>query len=80
MKSTGQSYKALVVAETDKVMNLTLKAVSRLGPKVKSVRAVRAAASRFGDRIAANPSPLRVEAVWSKNSTDDPSVVILPSA
>ena len=61
METTGKDLKVLVVAESDRLSNLARKTIAKLGSKLRGIRAVKAAVKRFGDRIAANPSPLRIE-------------------
>jgi hypothetical protein len=62
MAGASTGYQVVVVAESDKLFRLSQRAVERLGPKLKSLRAVNDLVRRFGNRIAADPSPLFVEA------------------
>lgn len=58
---TSSGYAAVVVAETDQVDRVVRKAVLRLGAKLRSGRTVKAEAKGFAERIANDPSSLRVE-------------------
>jgi hypothetical protein len=60
METTRNDYKAIVVAQTDKLDRMSRAAVERLGKALKSGRAVKAEAKRFADRVAAHISWLNV--------------------
>lgn len=57
----SSAHSVLVVSETERLGRMARNAAEKLGKKLRSERAVKAEAKRFGDRIAANPSALRVE-------------------
>jgi hypothetical protein len=61
MENASRGNVVVVIAQTDKLDRMARAAVRRLGTKLRSVRAVNAAVRRFGDKIAADPSPLSIE-------------------
>jgi len=68
----------IVVIETDSLAKLASAAVERLGKALRNGRAVKAAANRFAERIAANPKSLQIDILdvvgFCDPANDGPSV------
>jgi hypothetical protein len=59
--NTIKGYSVIVVSQSGKLNRMSLKAVEKMGTRLRIGREVKAEAKRFAARVAAKPSPLRVE-------------------
>jgi hypothetical protein len=59
--TTVKNYSVIVVSQSEKLDRMSRTAVEKLGPKIKSGRAVKAEAKRFAAKVATKPSILDVE-------------------
>ena len=59
--TTAVTHRVIVVIESDNVVEMAQAAIEELGKKLRNERAVKAQARRFAKKLAADPSPFRIQ-------------------